>query len=180
MQSYRSSSTFVTVDLLYQELLPFVQNSFSGIFSVMLSHAWIKVGNRLPCEELQSDQVRLSSRLTEFFMSYCHFFKNSFPYFSFFCMKSYTSNLKPKQNDKIKRHWMEGSILAVLYQKEHQNNGFSSNLLGSVGDLYCFSNTLSMLVMPKLDSELRVLLFLLFISNLRCKLLIVCLYLEVI
>ena len=28
MKSYRSSSTFVTVDLLFHELLPFVQNSF--------------------------------------------------------------------------------------------------------------------------------------------------------
>ena len=32
MKSYRSSSTFVTVDLLFHELLPFVQNSFSGFF----------------------------------------------------------------------------------------------------------------------------------------------------
>ena len=38
MKSYRSSSTFVTVDTLFHELLPFVQNSFSGLFSVMLLH----------------------------------------------------------------------------------------------------------------------------------------------
>ena len=31
MKSYRSSSTFVTVDLFFHELLPFVQNLFSGL-----------------------------------------------------------------------------------------------------------------------------------------------------
>ena len=54
MKSYRSSSTFVMVDLLFHELLPFVQNSFSGLFSVMLSHTWMKVCRKLPHEELQS------------------------------------------------------------------------------------------------------------------------------
>ena len=39
MKSYRSSSTFVTIDLLFHELLPFVPNSsFSELFSAMLSH----------------------------------------------------------------------------------------------------------------------------------------------
>ena len=52
MKSYRSSSTFVTVDLLFHELLSFVRNSFSGIFSAMVSHIWMKVGGKLPCEEL--------------------------------------------------------------------------------------------------------------------------------
>ena len=53
MKSYRSSSTFVTVDLLFHELLPFVQKSFSGLFSAMLSHIWMKVDSKLPYEELQ-------------------------------------------------------------------------------------------------------------------------------
>ena len=53
MKSYRSSSTFVTVDLLFNELLPFVQKSFSGLFSATLSHIWIKVGSKLSYEELQ-------------------------------------------------------------------------------------------------------------------------------
>ena len=54
MKSYRSSSTFDTVDLLFHELLlPFVQNLFSGFFSAMLSHIWIKIGRMLPYEELQ-------------------------------------------------------------------------------------------------------------------------------
>ena len=53
MKTYRSSSTFVTVDLLFHELLPFVQNSFSGFFLVMLSHTRMKVGSKLPYEELQ-------------------------------------------------------------------------------------------------------------------------------
>ena len=44
MKSYRSSSTFVTVDLLFHELLPFVYNSFSRLFLAMISHFWMKVG----------------------------------------------------------------------------------------------------------------------------------------
>ena len=53
MKSYISSSTFVTVDLLFHELLPFVQNSFSGLFLPMLAHIGIKVGSKLPYEEFQ-------------------------------------------------------------------------------------------------------------------------------
>ena len=53
MKSYRSSSTFVTVDLLFHELLPFLQNSFSGLFLAMLSHIWMKVGSKLLYEDLQ-------------------------------------------------------------------------------------------------------------------------------
>ena len=78
MKSYRSSSAFVTVDLLFHELFPFVQNSFSGLLSAMLWHIWMKVG------------------------------------------------------------WImvnKSEIMVV-----------DLNLLGSVGDLYCFSNTFSMLV----------------------------------
>ena len=41
------------VDLLSHELLPFVQNSFSWLFLAMLSHIWMKVGRKLPYEELQ-------------------------------------------------------------------------------------------------------------------------------
>ena len=54
IKSYRSNSTFVTVDTLFHELLPFVQNSFSGLFSVMLSHIWMTVCRNLPHEELQN------------------------------------------------------------------------------------------------------------------------------
>ena len=36
IKSYRSSSTFVMVDLLYPELLPFVQNSVSPVFRICL------------------------------------------------------------------------------------------------------------------------------------------------
>ena len=52
MKTYKSSSTLVTVDLLLHELLPFVQNSFSGLFSALLSQIWMKVGSKLPYEEL--------------------------------------------------------------------------------------------------------------------------------
>ena len=53
MKSYRSSSTFVRVDVLFHELLPFVQISFSRLFFTLLSHIWMKVGRKLPYEELQ-------------------------------------------------------------------------------------------------------------------------------
>ena len=53
MKSNRSSSTFVTIDLLFHELLPFVQYSFSGLFSAMLSYIWLKFGTKLSYEELQ-------------------------------------------------------------------------------------------------------------------------------
>ena len=74
MKSYRSSSTFVTVDLLFHELLPFVQNSFSGLFSVMLSHTWMKVCRKLPHEELQSK------------FNYCHGWP-TFPWVIALCSK---------------------------------------------------------------------------------------------
>ena len=38
MNSYRSSATFVMIDLLFHELLPFVQNSFFGFVLDMFSH----------------------------------------------------------------------------------------------------------------------------------------------
>ena len=41
------------VDLIFHELLPFVENSFSGLFSAMLSHIWMKVGSKFQYEELQ-------------------------------------------------------------------------------------------------------------------------------
>ena len=57
LKSYSSSSTFVQIDLLFPELLPFVQNSvshqFSVLFLAMLSHICIKVGSKFLYEELQ-------------------------------------------------------------------------------------------------------------------------------
>ena len=53
VKSYTSSLTFVTIDLLFHELLPSVQNSFSGPFLVMFLHIGMKVGSKLPNEELQ-------------------------------------------------------------------------------------------------------------------------------
>ena len=52
MKSYRPSSTFAIVDLLFHELLPFVQNSFSRLFFTAFTYL-IKVGRKLPYEELQ-------------------------------------------------------------------------------------------------------------------------------
>ena len=53
MKTYRSSSTFITVDLHFHELLPFVQDSFSGLFSAMLSHISMTRDKKLPYKELQ-------------------------------------------------------------------------------------------------------------------------------
>ena len=72
---------FVTVDLIFHELLPFAQKSFSGLFSATLSYIWMKVGmkvgSKLPYEELH--------------------------------IKFETSN------NEIKTQLMDGAILAVLY-----------------------------------------------------------------
>ena len=54
MKSYRSSSTFVTVNLLFHELLPFVQTSFPGLFSAMLLHIWMEVGSKLHMKSYRS------------------------------------------------------------------------------------------------------------------------------
>ena len=53
MKNYRSSSTFITVDLLFHELIALFQNSFSGLFSAMLSHISMTLDKELPYEELQ-------------------------------------------------------------------------------------------------------------------------------
>ena len=53
MKSYRSSLTFIKVDILFHELLPFVQNSFSGLFLAILSHISMTLDKKLPYEELQ-------------------------------------------------------------------------------------------------------------------------------
>ena len=53
MKSYRSNLTFIMVDLLVQELFPFVLNFIYGLFFAMLSDIRMKVGSQLPYEELQ-------------------------------------------------------------------------------------------------------------------------------
>ena len=49
IKSYRSSLTFVTIDLLFMSYC-FL---FSGLFFAMLSHIWMKVGSKPPYGELQ-------------------------------------------------------------------------------------------------------------------------------
>ena len=61
---------FVTVDLLSHELLPFLQNSLSGLFLAMLSNIWMKLGCKLSYEELQ------------FKFDFCHDWLN-FPWSSY-------------------------------------------------------------------------------------------------
>ena len=40
--------------LNFHELLPFVQNRLSRLFLTILSHIWMKVGNKIPFEELKT------------------------------------------------------------------------------------------------------------------------------
>ena len=51
LKTYRPSSTFVTVNLLFHELLPFVMKLFSGLFLALLSHISMRVGSKHPYEE---------------------------------------------------------------------------------------------------------------------------------
>ena len=53
IKSYRSMTTFVTIHILFHELLAFVQNSFAALFLNMLLHIWMIFGSELPYEELQ-------------------------------------------------------------------------------------------------------------------------------
>ena len=87
-KSYRSSSTFVAVDLLFHDLLPFAQNSFSRLFSAMFSHIWMKIGSKLPYEELQ---IKFD-------------FRHGWPTFSWVT-----------SNNKIKTHLKDAVIEALLY-----------------------------------------------------------------
>ena len=159
MKSYRSSSTFVTVVLLFHELLPFVQ-----FFSAMLSHIWIKIGSMLPYEELQIK------------FDFCHgwptfswviaLFQNSFsqlfsPMLSHISMTVGSKLPCEELLVLIKFHfhhsWLTFSFVIALCSKFVFRTflGYlwcteimvaDLNLLGSVGDLYCFSNTHSKLV----------------------------------
>ena len=44
---------FAVLRYIFHELLPFVENSFSGLFSAMLSCIWMKFGSKLLYEDLQ-------------------------------------------------------------------------------------------------------------------------------
>ena len=141
LKSNRSSSTFVTVDLLFQELLPFASNLFSGLFLSMLSHIWMKVGSKLPYEELQ---IKFNFRhgLPTFSRVIALCLKFGFPDFScLICFHIYISN------NELKTHFIEGAIFYLFFIKKcAEIVAADLKLLGSVGDLYCFSNTYSMLV----------------------------------
>ena len=100
-----------------------------------------------------TDQVRLLSRLTYFFMSYCPLFKIRFPDFSRLCF--HISEWQFVGSFHMKSYRASSTFVTVdpLFHEllPFVQNLFSGmvadlNLLGSVGDLYCFCNTLSMLV----------------------------------
>ena len=73
------------------ELLPFDQNSFSGLFFTLLS-----------------DQVQLSSQLTDFFMSYWPLFKICFPDFSSLCFHMKVGRKLPYEELQIKFDFRHG------------------------------------------------------------------------
>ena len=110
MKSYRSSSTFVTVDLIFHELLPFVKKSFSGLFFAMLSHIWMKVGSKLSYEELQ---IKFDFRhcWSNFSWVIALCFKNRFPDFSRLCF-----------------HISEWKLVASFHMKSYRSSSTSSRL----------------------------------------------------
>ena len=87
MKSYRSSLTFITVDLLFNELLPFVRNGFTD--------------------------------------------------FSFFCMKICRLNLK-HQTKNTSTHMSNFQLYLFFMKMCDEILVADLNLLGPVGDLYCF------------------------------------------
>ena len=120
MKSYRSSLTSVTVDLLFNELLPSVQNSFSGLFSSMLSHFWMKVGSKLPYEELQIKfDFRHGWPTFWWVIALCSKFVSGLflDMLSYFWMKLFFLPLEDFQtsNNYIKTDLIDGVILAALY-----------------------------------------------------------------
>ena len=113
IKSYRSSSTLVTVDLLFHELLPFVQNSFSGLFFAMLSHIWMKVGRKLQYEELQIK------------FDFCHGWL-TFSWVIALCLQLVFQTFLGYDN------WYQ-AILTVFYWKVHWNNGCWFKFVGVGG-----------------------------------------------
>ena len=102
-----------------------------------------------------TDQVRLLSRLTYFFMSYCPLFKIRFPDFSRLCF--HIPEWQFVESFHMKSYRASSTFVTADPLFPFVQNLFSGmvadlNLLGSVGDLYCFCNTLSMLVSAFFDT----------------------------
>ena len=93
MENNRSSSTFVTVDLLCDELLPFVQNFLFRLFFAMLSDIRKKVGTKhmMKSNRSSSNFVTLGSLPSIF--RYYGLFKVRFADFSLpFCFAMHSDN----------------------------------------------------------------------------------------
>ena len=119
MKSYRSSSTFVTVDLLFHELLPFVQNSFSGLFFTLLSHIWMKVGRKLRYEELQINFD----------------FRHGWPTFSWviaLCLQFVFQTFLSYDFTFLTKSWYQ-VILTVIFWKVHEHNSCLFKFVGAGG-----------------------------------------------
>ena len=166
MKSYRSSSTFVAVDLLFHELLPFLQNSvrhtsfpdfswlcfdISGwkLVASFYMKSYRSSSTFVTVDLLFSWVIALSSK---FCLS--HLFPGLFlAMLSHIWMKIASKLLYEELQIKFDFHhgWPTFSWVANLTSVAEgwlllDIGWFVLFLLGPVGDLYCFSNTHSMLV----------------------------------
>ena len=87
LTSYRSSTTLVAFDLLLHELLPLLKFRFRD-FLCHLSTCWVEI-SYMNLSWHNTGQVRLWSRLTDFYMSYCPFRLSTISTFSYFSYFSY-------------------------------------------------------------------------------------------
>ena len=97
-----------------------------------------------------TDQVRVSSRLTYFYKSNCPLLKFSFP--------DFWINLYQHNTDWVSLGPLSSAFVGVMPLK---------NMLGPVGDLYCFSNTFRMLVHIIIALTLTAITFVWLISSLQ-------------
>ena len=119
MKSYRSSSTFVMFDLLFHELLPFDRNLFFGLFFTLLSHIWMKVGRKLPYEELQIK------------FDFWHGW-STFSWVITLCLKFVFRTFLSYDFTFLNESWYQ-AILTVIYWKVHRNNGCWFEFVGVGG-----------------------------------------------
>ena len=126
MAQNKSSLSFVTLDLFLQELLPFDQFLFSGLFSAVFWDIQLKL-----CIWMAFDSIQIKFE-----------FRHAWPTF-----KGVNALFKDASQTflcPILIYWLEitfwpfwSAVVRVMPLE---------NLLGPVGDLYCFSNTYRMLV----------------------------------
>ena len=128
IKSYRSSSTFATVDPLLHELLPFVQ--FFPDFSWIVFTYMKKVGRKLPYEEFQikfhfvTVDLLLNDLLPFLKKKFCTLF---FLLHEELHIKFETSNNKSKALNG------QSNSSCSLFKKKHRNNGCRFEFVGIGG-----------------------------------------------